>query len=107
MNSQYTNFDNEYNVIFFIADISGYTKFIVTNEKALIHSQIIIKDIITTIIKEVELPLKVFKLEGDAVFLYADKDNPEYPWEDVKETMLDQKWLLRRTAVQKSQDRPT
>jgi 2-polyprenyl-3-methyl-5-hydroxy-6-metoxy-1,4-benzoquinol methylase len=81
--------DQEYNVVFFIADISGYTRFIVTNEKELIHSQIIIKDILNAIIKEIDLPLEVFKLEGDAVFLYADKDNPEMPWDSVKDSMVD------------------
>ena len=81
--------DQEYNVVFFIADISGYTRFIVTNEKELIHSQIIIKDIMSAIIKEIDLPLEVFKLEGDAVFLYADKDNPEMPWDSVKDSMVE------------------
>lgn len=78
-----------YNVVFFIADISGYTKFVFSNEKAAVHSQVIIKDILNTIIEKIESPLVVFKLEGDAVFLYADKDNPENPWEDVKDSMID------------------
>jgi 2-polyprenyl-3-methyl-5-hydroxy-6-metoxy-1,4-benzoquinol methylase len=84
-----TKEDQEYNVIFFIADISGYTRFIVTNEKELVHSQIIIKDIMNAIMEEIDLPLEVFKLEGDAVFLYADKDNLDMPWDSVKESMIE------------------
>ena len=84
-----TKEDQEYNVIFFIADISGYTRFIVTNEKELVHSQIIIKDIMNAIMDEIDLPLEVFKLEGDAVFLYADKDNLDMPWDSVKESMIE------------------
>jgi len=84
-----TKEDQEYNVIFFIADISGYTRFIVTNEKELLHSQIIIKDIMNAIMEEIDLPLEVFKLEGDAVFLYADKDNLDMPWDSVKDSMIE------------------
>ncbi len=89
MNMPKTKEDQEYNVIFFIADISGYTRFIVTNEKELVHSQIIIKDIINAIMEEIDLPLEVFKLEGDAVFLYADKDNLDMPWDSVKDSMIE------------------
>jgi len=84
-----TKEDQEYNVIFFIADISGYTRFIITNDKELVHSQIIIKDIMNSIMEEIDLPLEVFKLEGDAVFLYADKDHPYIPWDSVKESMVE------------------
>jgi hypothetical protein len=89
MNMPRTKEDQEYNLIFFIADISGYTRFIVTNDKELLHSQIIIKDIMNAIMEEIDLPLEVFKLEGDAVFLYTDKDNPDMPWDSVKESMIE------------------
>src|SRR5438067_8477325 len=65
----------EEKVVLLIADISGYTDFMLANEKALEHSHIIISELIETILKEVELPLTLAKLEGDAVFLYAVKDD--------------------------------
>jgi hypothetical protein len=41
------------------------------NRRALEHSQSVITELIKTIIQEVEIPLEVSKLEGDAVFMYA------------------------------------
>jgi len=65
----------EEKVVLLIADISGYTDFMLANEKSLEHSHIIIGELIETILKEVDLPLTLAKLEGDAVFLYAVKDD--------------------------------
>ncbi len=70
----------EREVVFLIADISGYTRFIFSNQKEVAHSQIIIRELITTLLDEVDIPLKVARLEGDAIFLYALKDDPERPW---------------------------
>jgi len=64
----------EEKVVLLIADISGYTDFMLANEKSLEHSHIIIAELIETILSEVQLPLTLAKLEGDAVFLYAVKD---------------------------------
>jgi len=59
----------EKEVIFFIADISSYTRFIVTNEKEMVHSQIIVRDLISTIISEIKAPMQLICLEADALFL--------------------------------------
>ena len=59
----------EKEVVFFIADISGYTRFIVANEKEMVHSQIIVRDLINTIISEIKAPMQVIRLEGDAIFM--------------------------------------
>src|SRR5438105_1484061 len=64
----------EEKVVLLIADISGYTEFMLANEKSLEHSHLIIGELIETILGEVQLPLTLAKLEGDAVFLYAVKD---------------------------------
>lgn len=64
----------EERVVLLIADISGYTDFMLANEKSLEHSHIIIAELIQTILNEIQLPLTLAKLEGDAVFLYAVKD---------------------------------
>jgi 2-polyprenyl-3-methyl-5-hydroxy-6-metoxy-1,4-benzoquinol methylase len=79
----------EKDVIFFIADISGYTRFVVTNEKEMAHSQIIIRDLINTIISEIKAPMQVIRLEGDAIFLYVDKGDPLVRWELVQPTLLE------------------
>ena len=80
--------ETERQVVLFIADISGYTKFIFSNEKEIAHSQVIIKDLITTLLDEVELPFQLIRIEGDAIFLYAVKDDPEKPWESVSKDLV-------------------
>ena len=70
-------------VILIIADISGYTRFMMSNKTTLVHSQVIITELTKTIIKQVEIPLIVSKLEGDAVLTYAVKEN-DSSWEDVR-----------------------
>jgi len=79
----------EKEVIFLIADISGYTRFIVSNEKEMAHSQIIIRDLINTILAEINSPMQLIRLEGDALFLYIDKVDPLVRWELVRATLLE------------------
>ena len=74
----------EKDVILILADISGYTKFMTENRFALTHSTVIIRELIHSIIKEVEIPLQVKEIEGDAVFLYALKDSDQKAWEESK-----------------------
>lgn len=78
MNSQSTH-----KVLLIIADISGYTRLMVSSDIEIKHSQHIISELIQTIIKEVEIPLEVSKLEGDAVFLYAKKDSEIFTPDDI------------------------
>lgn len=79
--------DAEREAVFFIADISGYTKFIFANEKEVSHSQMVIREIITSLMDRVVVPLKLVRIEGDAIFLYVLKDDPEHPWEQVSKTL--------------------
>jgi hypothetical protein len=72
-------------VMLIIADISGYTRYMTANAKTLSHSQAIITELIKAIINQIELPLEVAKLEGDAVFLYCRKQNPAKPWPEAKQ----------------------
>lgn len=74
----------EKDVVLILADITGYTRFMVANQTALNHAQVVITELIAAIIKQVEIPLQVAKLEGDAVFLYAVKDEDAEPWDDVR-----------------------
>ena len=71
----------ERDVVLIVADISGYTRFMVSNQEVLHHAQAIISELIKAIIKQVEIPLVVSKLEGDAVFLYALKNGTAETWE--------------------------
>jgi hypothetical protein len=65
----------EQEVILIITDISGYTRFMLSNRQSLLHGQIIITELTKAIIAQVDIPLEISKLEGDAVFLYAQKIN--------------------------------
>lgn len=78
--------DKELNVLLMIADISGYTKFMISNKQSLLHSQMIITELIKTIIKQVEIPFEVSKLEGDAIFMYAIKPGSQ-SWEVMSKTI--------------------
>src|SRR5437016_4492006 len=71
-------------VMLIIADISGYTRYMTANAKTLAHSQTIITELVKAIIKTVELPLEVAKLEGDAVFLFCRKENGAQLWHETK-----------------------
>jgi len=71
-------------VILIIADISGYTRYMTANAKTLAHSQVIITELVKAIVRQIELPLEVAKLEGDAVFLFGRKRNNSQPWPEVK-----------------------
>ena len=87
----------ERRVILIIADISGYTRFMMSNKTTLVHSQVIITELTKTIIKQIEIPLEVSKLEGDAVFLYAVKGESESAWEEIKKEIGEK--LLRFLEV--------
>jgi hypothetical protein len=72
-------------VMLIIADISGYTRYMTANAKTLSHSQAIITELIKSIINQIELPLEVAKLEGDAVFLFCRKQNRAKLWPEAKQ----------------------
>lgn len=56
-----------------IADISGYTRFMMKNHTARVHAHGIISDLISAVMKPVRMPLEVNKLEGDAMFMIAER----------------------------------
>lgn len=66
-------------VAMLIADISGYTRFTVEHGKAIAHSQSIVTELLQAIVAQARAPLKVSKFEGDAVFMYAVKNDAETP----------------------------
>ena len=61
----------EKRVVILLADISGYTRFMLENAEAAVHGQICINVLIEAILEQVDVPLTLQEIEGDAVFLYA------------------------------------
>jgi hypothetical protein len=57
--------------VLLIADISGYTKFLRLHRLNTAHAQLVITELLESIIDATMPPLKVSKVEGDAVFFYA------------------------------------
>ncbi|MFA6978724.1 MAG: DUF2652 domain-containing protein [Ignavibacteriaceae bacterium] len=77
-------YTNQSKVILLIADISGYTNFMLANRNTISKSHKIIIELIKAIIEHIELPLEVAKIEGDAVFLFALKGKDEEEWEILR-----------------------
>lgn len=61
------------NVILIIADISGYTRFMLDHQKALVHGQMVISELMQFLVQQIKPPLEMVELEGDAVLMYALK----------------------------------
>jgi hypothetical protein len=73
----------EARVVLILADISGYTKFMVENQLSAVHGQIVITSLIETILREVDIPLRLQGIEGDAVFVYAEHPGNDEAWRKV------------------------
>src|SRR5205807_2821387 len=58
--------------VLLLAGISGYTKFLTSVE--LEHSTDILADLLGAVVEQTTGVLQLSKLEGDAVFCYADRD---------------------------------
>ena len=67
-------------LIIILADISGYTRFMLENQTAAVHGQQCITFLIETLLREVDIPLRLQEIEGDAVFLYAAREGDEAAW---------------------------
>jgi hypothetical protein len=72
-------------LLLILADISGYTRFMLASQLALVHGQQVITQLIEAILREVEIPLEVKEIEGDAVFLYAVHPGDDQGWNQVCE----------------------
>jgi hypothetical protein len=73
--------------VLMIADIGGYTRFMVDTRLAVEHSHEIITQLIRALIAQIEFPLKLAKLEGDAVFLYAKKSGDLDAWNEARKSI--------------------
>jgi len=72
-------------LIIILADISGYTRFMLENQTSAVHGQLIINGLIESILEQVDIPLTLQEIEGDAVFLYAAHPGSEEAWNAVVE----------------------
>jgi len=72
-------------LIIILADISGYTQFMLENQTAAVHGQLIINGLIESILKQVDIPLTLQEIEGDAVFLYAAHPGTDAGWKTAVE----------------------
>lgn len=72
--------DQTRQVLLVLVDISGYTRFMVSHDKELRHSQTIITELLTSLMHQVDVPLQISAIEGDALFLYAIKSGDESIW---------------------------
>ena len=73
----------ENELVIILADISGYTRFMVENQLSAVHGQICISTLIEALLREVDIPLTLQEIEGDAVFLYADHPGDAEAWQEV------------------------
>ena len=68
-------------VLLALVDISGYTRFMLDHDdKPLRHSQMIIGELLETLLRQVDVPLELSRVEGDALFLYAVRPDDEEVW---------------------------
>ncbi len=67
-------------LIIILADISGYTRFMVENRTSAMHGQLCINSLIEAILDNVDIPLTLQEIEGDAVFLYARHPGSQAGW---------------------------
>jgi hypothetical protein len=74
-------------LLLILADISGYTSFMLASRLALVHGQQVITNLIESILREVEIPLEVKEIEGDAVFLYAVHPVDDAAWREICESV--------------------
>ena len=75
----------EKRVVVVLADISGYTQFMVENQMSAVHGQQCITFLIETLIRQIDIPLQLQEIEGDALFLYAEDPGTDDGWRDVLE----------------------
>lgn len=72
-------------LVIVLADISGYTQFMLENRTSAVHGQLCINSLIEAILEQVDIPLILQEIEGDAVFLYARNPGSEAQWRAMLE----------------------
>lgn len=75
-------------VLLFFADISGYTRFVKAHRTTWAHGQYVISSLLESLIEKIHSPIRLAKIEGDALFLYAPTENPP-PAAEIGRMVLD------------------
>jgi class 3 adenylate cyclase len=73
----------EKRVAIVLADISGYTRFMVDSHMSAICGQKYITYLIESLIREIDVPLRLQEIEGDALFLYAEDPGGDTAWQEA------------------------
>jgi hypothetical protein len=73
----------EQRVVILLADLGGYTRFLLANQLTAVHGQIFIGLLMERLLREVEPPLVLQEIEGDAIFLYAEHPGDDEGWQAV------------------------
>lgn len=76
--------DSNMEMFFFIIDISGYTRYMLANPLEMQHAKLSLSFLIEGLVKRIDLPLEISKLEGDAIFLYLKKSQKDPLWLNQK-----------------------
>ena len=74
----------ERELVLILADISGYTRFMLENQTAAVHGQLCITTLIETMLRQVDIPLQLQEIEGDALFLYAAHPGDTAGWQECQ-----------------------
>ena len=83
-------------VLLMLVDISGYTRFMVSHDRELRHSQMIIGELLESLMHQVEVPLRISSIEGDALLLYAIKSGDDEVWRRRSSNLVDRLLALFR-----------
>jgi hypothetical protein len=92
----------ELEVVIVLADISGYTRFILDNQVEAVRGQLCISVLLEAVLREVEIPLQLQEIEGDALFLYAARTGDDAKWREILSQVrgkLDQLFTAFRAAM--------
>lgn len=87
-----------------IADISGYTKFMTRTKMSLAHAQVIITELMKSIISEIKIPLHIVEIEGDAIFFYGVEERGTYTWDQVVSLISEKILVFFRTFYSRLND---
>lgn len=88
-------------VLLLLVDISGYTRFMVEHEKALRHSELIVRELLESLVQRIDVPFQVAAVEGDALFLYAIKSGDGDTWKRRASSLADRLLVLFQTFAQR------
>src|SRR5262249_780661 len=73
----------------------------VGHEKELRHSETIIRELMESLIAQVDVPLRLAGIEGDALFLYAVKSGDDEVWKRRGASLVDRLQTLFETFAQR------